>query len=261
MNITENNYDAGRLMNTFVFLDQISDKYYQIYARIKSQPHIGTFQVFTSLTYKERYINTLFTAIQEAYASCLQEYKSDLPSTYRGNIIGSSDGGLAMELGNISIYKMKIEDLVFQMRIVVDTLVQLIYIARFNSEFHHTKIVRCDSIGTVLSELKKSSPSKEGEELGKLINGDGVDYDADNTKFLEVLNELFNSMKHCTSHNEAYTAFGYEYPTILSIYVPRNDYGKDIVYHNHNLYHIMMGFQDNVARLQNNLAKFLNLHP
>lgn len=72
------------------------------------------------------------------------------------------------------------------------------------------------------------------------------------TGFIATINSLFNSFKHCLMHEESCMPMGADTPIIVSYHAKNNNHNNEIVYHNHNAFHIMMGFQDNVMRIIRN---------
>jgi hypothetical protein len=103
-----------------------------------------------------------------------------------------------------------------------------------------------NDIGCV-ADLKSASNDFEA-----ILIGDGNEYAGDATNFLSTINSLFNSYMHCLMHEESCMLMGIHFPTLVSYYAKKNNYNKEILHHNHNAFHIMMGFQDNVLRIIKN---------
>jgi len=61
--------------------------------------------------------------------------------------------------------------------------------------------------------------------------------------FVDLLNRLGNAMRHQAMFADSYSHFGADYPTVIGYETPWNAL-KEAVWHNHNAYHLMMGFQD-----------------
>lgn len=148
-------------------------------------------------------------------------------------------------------YKDVLETVIFHMKRVIDSLVQLTSVLVNYDDIRAKHKLTVDSLGLLLGNPKKYEESK-------IIIGDDI-YSFDNTSFLYIINNLFNSFKHCLIHSESYLLFGREYPTILTDYAKQNDYTKIMEYHNHNAYHILMGFQDTIIRITDNMKKYYEL--
>ncbi len=143
-------------------------------------------------------------------------------------------------------YKMEVEALVYHMRRILDSLTQLTYLITNKEGFSENKVIACNEIGRV-ADLKIASNDFEA-----VLIGNGNEYAGDPTGFLATINSLFNSFKHCLMHEESCILMGEDAPTIVSYHAKNNNHNNEIVHHNHNAFHIMMGFQDNVMRIINN---------
>lgn len=150
-------------------------------------------------------------------------------------------------------YKIEVESMVYLMRRVLDCLTQLTYLMTDSEEFLKTKRIAHSEIGRALEISRKET------NFAKIIVGDGALYEEDLTGFLKIINELFNSFKHCMMHEESNLLIGAEQPTIVSYYAKYNDHKTEILYHNHSAHHIMMGFQDSIQRIIRNQKQFLTL--
>ena len=115
---------------------------------------------------------------------------------------------------------------------------------------------------TISEPSKKMKPDGIGELLGKnggkfavypVFLGAESKFAVDGSNFLRILNDLFNSVKHSVVHQESHSLFGREFPTVISFSSKNNNFTDGYKYHNHNAYHLMMGFQDCVARVLINL--------
>lgn len=141
------------------------------------------------------------------------------------------------------------EEMVYHMRRVLDTLVQLTYVMA-TPDFVTTKILSKDSIACI---LKVDTPRNDFE---KILLGDNIDYDSDNTNFLSCINSIFNSFKHGFYNEQTYMLFSHDAPATQTFYI-KKDLNKKITFHNHNTHHIMMGFQDNFCRIIKNQKTYL----
>jgi hypothetical protein len=83
------------------------------------------------------------------------------------------------------------------------------------------------------------------------------EFDSDKTEFLLTTNNLFNAMKHTHMNVETQVTFGADYPTIVAYRTLGQVTEDNVVYHNHNAYHLMMGFHDAVDRIVGNQWIFL----
>lgn len=144
------------------------------------------------------------------------------------------------------IYKLEVEALVYHMRRILDSLTQLTYLITNTEDFQKNKTIAHNEIGRI-ADLKSASTDFE-----LVLIGNGAEYKADNTNFLPTINTLFNSFKHCLMHEESCMLMGVSSPTIVSYHAKNNNHNNEIVYHNHNAFHIMMGFQDSVLRIIKN---------
>ena len=97
-------------------------------------------------------------------------------------------------------------------------------------------------------------------DVYRIILGDNGCFRSDPTDFPNIMNDLFNSMKHCLLHEESQNLFFPDptTPSIVSFYVKYNRLADEPTYHNHNAFHVMMGFQDTVARIRINLNRFFS---
>ena len=148
-------------------------------------------------------------------------------------------------------YKLEVEALVYHMRRVLDSLTQLTFLITNNEEFETTRAISKNEIGLVAAV---QSPKSDFE---KILIGDGKDYKNDSTGFIPIINGLFNSFKHCLMHEESCMVMGIDSPTIVSYHAKYNDHNNEITHHNHNAFHIMMGFQDTATRIIENQKVYL----
>lgn len=143
-------------------------------------------------------------------------------------------------------YRFLTESLVFQFRRTADSLVQFADL--------QTQCVS-ESEVTALSNSGLESLLRPGGDRSKvysIIMGDGEIFEKDETQFAETINELFNAMKHHYSHEESFRLIS-NIPNVVSYFVKHNDPANGVVFHNHNAYHLMMGYQDWVNRVSKNL--------
>jgi hypothetical protein len=237
----EINYDAGRRMNTFKFKDLFHEVYW-FYMGFPSNHLFFPHNAFEAICQRAKVVNTSFQKLIEIH----NRRPSEPLPTY------SPNGGLELTVPRINRYKFIAEELIFHMKGVLDNLIQIIHIRANFEEFNRNQKVHIDSIGGLLNAKNKSSNTFQ------IVFGDNSNFIADSTGFLSILNDLFNSFKHSMLHLESHHLICRELPSIISYYAKNNDYNSIVYYHNHNAYHLMMGFQDNIDRINKNLqlAKF-----
>ena len=86
-------------------------------------------------------------------------------------------------------FKESMESIVFHMKSVIDMQVQLCDLIVEHDKIENEHRILIDSYGVV-----KKNPLVEGIIIGNEI------YEADETNFLEIINNVFNSIKHCLLH-------------------------------------------------------------
>ena len=232
-------YDAGRIPESYapIHLSMYSGHFPQY----PSMPQLcNTFSVTQSIIQRVRLIHEKFSLISElqdlAKSNDLYGVPIDSPKYER----------LALLPTTWYRHKFEIETMVYLMRRVLDNLVQLSYLLTNYSDFDRTKIIAYNEIGKFADEESATT------DIEKIIVGDGATYEQDNTRFLEVINGLFNSFKHCLMHDESNSLIGLEAPIVTSFQAKSNNYNNEIVHHIHSMHHIMMGFQDSVLRILKN---------
>lgn len=231
---TELNYDAGRPVSSYK-PDLFNSLGIQ-FPKYPSMPMLCNSQrVVMAICEKNNFIHKKFEALLSQHKKMLESYSVMLPSTL-------------FEL------KLESESMIFLMKRVLDSLVQLTYLLTSFPEFLETKQIQFNEIGKFVTI---ENPKLE---IQKIIVGNNCYYDSDPTNFLCVINDLFNSYKHSLMHDESYTILGQDIPTLVSYQAKRNNHSKEIIYHNHNSYHIMMGYQDTVNRILKNQHKYLTKH-
>ncbi len=145
------------------------------------------------------------------------------------------------------------DEMVSHMRTTIDRLVQLSYILTDFEDYISSKHIKISQIGNLGNN---NNPQSAFE---KIIIGDGEQFRSDSTGFLSCLNDLSNSFKHSVMHAEIYHQYGDTVPAVVSYQAKQNDHKKEIIYHNHNAYHLVMGFQDTVIRIIQNHRKYCQL--
>lgn len=237
--IQEVNYDAGRSMSTYAPFD----------LRMQDFPRPFINGIFFNVRLVEMRIVQTVRVINKKFEYCLAVYKDIM--NQGGTILDHPEPGfLVLNPSSVHEYKIECESIIFQMRRVLDSLVQLTSILVDPHRFDKRKIVHFDSVGKIIHK------GKEAGEVGKIILGDGF-YLEDSSNFIEITNDLFNGYKHTLINDEAFGLVGEELMTMVGYSVKHSNYNQVIQYHNHNSYHIMMGFEDCVRRVLVNQNKYL----
>lgn len=238
-NTFEVNYDAGRKMETFRYKDLFHDVHW-FYMRLPRNDLFFPHNVYFAVSQRAKVVNTSFKKLIEIF---------DRHREKESKAVYSPRGRLELIVPDSNRYKFIVEELIFHIKGVLDSLVQIAYIYTSFTDFTNTQKIEIDSIGELLKTKNKTS------ETYKIIFGDEQNFDSDKTGFLPLINDLFNSFKHCMLHLESHRLMGVDIPTILSYYAKNNSFESTVYFHNHNAFHIIMGFQDNVDRINSNLQK------
>lgn len=232
--VKEINYDAGRAMDTFKYVDlPIAD-----FMKFPSMPQLCN----TSLVAMR--ISQSLKIINKKFDQCIEMHKMILQNGGVRVIDSLHRSSLTCPPLTSYEFKTELESIVFIMRRVLDSLVQLTDLMVFFPAFEKTKTLSHASVGSVLSLQDTDNPVKN------IILGSDK-YRKDTTKFLKISNDLFNGFKHTLMHDESFNKISEseEVPTLVGFLVKYENHKKDIQYHNHNSYYFMMGFQDCVARI------------
>ncbi|WP_460275502.1 hypothetical protein [Celeribacter sp. ULVN23_4] len=168
------------------------------------------------------------------------------------NIFDDAAGGVTLcaKPTSFGAYKFESEALVFQMRHCLDTLCRLTELLCDAERVNREKRFRCDNVGALFGKYKKS-------QVANIVRGLAQSCESDQTDFLKISNDLFNAMKHTHMNAETQMLYGADTPTIVA-YGALNGKHRDVItYHNHNAYHLMMGFHDTIDRILSNQRAFL----
>jgi hypothetical protein len=133
-------------------------------------------------------------------------------------------------------YFFAVESLLISMRRVIDDAVMSVYCSTHKEEVAKSKRVAVDGYGGL---FKAGRLTAFGRQFFS-------QYVTPNEEALEVLVDLSNSYKHSYLLPES-RAWGVDFPTVLTIHAPRNDYSKEITYHNHSLGQIVIAFNQVLA--------------
>lgn len=153
------------------------------------------------------------------------------------------------------LYKVESEFLVMMMKIFIDELVQLTFImSNYELIKKDLSFEGIDSLGGIFFKNNNHMISKE------IILGNDTEYEKDETRFLKILNDLFNSIKHSSLHHESYASYS-KTPNVVSYYVHYNKLSSyKVEFHNHSLAQIMFGFIENFERIIRNQKKYLKIN-
>lgn len=239
--IVEVNYDAGRSMSTYAPFD----------LNMNDFPETSNVIGLCNLRLVAMRIVQTVRLINKKFDCCIKVHKEILQG--KANTILDSPHSVDLVKSPSAIHECKIEceSIVFQMRRVLDSLVQLTSFLVDPDRINEDKEVRFDSVGRVIHLGKKAG------EVGKIVLGDSF-YHEDLTGFIEISNDLFNGFKHSLVNDETFNLVGEEWMTIVGYSVKQSNYNNIVQYHNHNSYHIMMGFEDCVRRILINQKMFLS---
>ncbi|HAT7569337.1 TPA: hypothetical protein JAW19_002112 [Citrobacter werkmanii] len=146
-------------------------------------------------------------------------------------------------------YKVESEFFVAMIRSFFDEMVQLTYL--LINEVSDNLI---DSIGSLIRDQNKN------RECYNVFFGDNDVYIKDDSKYLVIINNLSNSIKHSSLHYESYSSYPLS-PNILSFYKKNNTFkNNDVVIHNHNVVDVFLGFKANFHRIIKNQQNYVKHH-
>jgi hypothetical protein len=154
------------------------------------------------------------------------------------------------------LYEMKFEGeaIVYLMRRVLDNLVQLGFTLTNFSEVRDHRRVRINELGDLIRE------GAEKEPLAQLTIYGSDQYEADETGFLRILNDLSNSFKHSLPHEQTHALIGTDAPTIVSQQAKQNKFEQRMIFHNHYASQLMIGFGACVERILRNQREFQRIN-
>jgi hypothetical protein len=244
--IRELNYDAKRNSTTYEPL--ALSMYGNQFSNYPSMPMLcNTALVVQAICQRTRLIHEKFEYI-------LRLHKQVINDTIGIPLESPEYKSLAAHPTILYKYKLEVESIVYLMRRVLDSLVQLSYLLTNYTDFEQTRTIAHNKIGEFLDKQQPTT------DLERIITGDGINYERDKTGFLRIINDLFNSFKHCLMHDESYQLVCINTPSVTSYQAKYNKHSNEIIYHNHNAYNIMMGFQDSVIRILNNQKTYVSRH-
>lgn len=133
-------------------------------------------------------------------------------------------------------YFFIVEAVLLSMRRVIDDLVMSIYCRTQKSEVEQSRKLSVDGYGSL---WKSGKPTNFGRTFVS-------HYLRPNEEIAEIIVELSNSFKHSYLLPES-RAWGADFPTVLALHAPRNDYSGEVTLHNHSLGQIVIGFNGLVS--------------
>ncbi len=233
-------YDAGRKKETFEYVEFLMEDFV-------GYPPMS--QLCNTVLSIIRICETV-KIINKKFKNCINLYES-IMSGQAITGIGIYTNQANLPVSPVHEYKMEMESIIFFMRRILDSLVQLTdLLVNFENFKENGKIV-ADSIGSVFS-LPNTNIVK------KIILGDET-YPKDTTNFLEISNNLFNGLKHTLINDDIYIKMQ-DRPAFTGLTVKNSDHKNKIIkYHLHDAIHFMMGFQDNVKRVLDNQKLYVNI--
>jgi len=141
------------------------------------------------------------------------------------------------ESKNIDCYRFELESALISMKRIMDDLIMAAYCILDSDNVVESKYVKVDGYGSLFKSGKLTTMGTRIVNSHNFLNDD----------FAETLNELVNSFKHSYVLSDL-LLWGADFPTVVSVYAHRNNYGKDISFHNHSLGQILLGFNNFVSK-------------
>jgi hypothetical protein len=137
----------------------------------------------------------------------------------------------AYDQKEIQDYFFIVEAMLLSMRRVIDDLVMSIYCMTHEYEIEQSRKLAVDGYGSL---WRSGKPTDFGRTFVS-------QYLHPNEEIAEIIVELSNSFKHSYLLSES-RAWGRDFPTVLALHGPRNDYSGKVTLHNHSLGQIVIGF-------------------
>lgn len=232
MKQTEVNYDADRKAATYVADDLLMTDF-----------PMFNMPFMTRITSRYRFSHYLF---------------DELVELHKAQLVGSGLN-LVMSTPNMPLYlaakpsvsdkyKFTVESWVFQIRRTHDSIVQYTSLA-LKEKLPPDGSFKIETAG--VADLVKNGADSTSV-FTALLGSDEIKF-RKIFEFLNIINDVFNAMKHHWVYEEVNT-YRKEMPNVYVYYTRHNDLEKNgICVHNHNAFHLMMGFQDTVRLFLSNL--------
>lgn len=242
--VCERNYDAGRSANTFQVIDL-------------SYLHLAPFgSVGLVLTARYRHIHQTFGDVYNTWQSlraktCGKAFKPFDETTTFAEFLRD----INLDSRGLRAYHFLNESLVFQFRKFFETYLQMAQIYKFRetaaSGHDIPKKLQIDSLGS----LKYTVGKKGLNDLSVLFYGSDGEKSPD-YEFLSLINDLGNASRHDAYFDDVYSLIGVDVPTLVGIELRLDGSNSKATYHNHNCFHLMMGFQDVTQRIMERSKAF-----
>ena len=208
-------------------------------------------QLCNSISVVRRIIQTI-RLINKKFDSCINMHKLFISGYGQCTIESQIPGLLTSSPTIIDECKMESESIIFLMRRILDSLVQLTELLVNYDKFERSKKIKFDSIGKILHEKSRNT------DVGKIILG-GDSFKSDSTNFISITNDLFNGYKHTLINDESFRVFGEESLLFVGYSVKHSNHSDLIQYHIHDAHQVMMGFQDCIERIIKNQKSYIEL--
>lgn len=233
MAATEINYDANRKAATYEADELTMEDFPQV-----------DIPFYTAIAARYRFSHHLFSELLSLHKAQFVGDGIHLVMTAPGQ-----PKYLTARPSKLDKYRFSCENWIYQMRRTLDSIVQYAsLISEHESKEHRVYKIQVSGIDDLLK-----SGGNNTQTFQMLFDCTTLE-EADPTEFLKIINDVFNAMKHHWIHEGKTNTFCEEWPTIRTFYTKNNDPEKyGLFLHNHNCFHLMMGFQDMVRQCLSNL--------
>ncbi len=183
--------------------------------------------------------------------------KKDPNKVFSQKYVFLEDGRLKYEKPDLYFeYIFLNENIIYRMMSIFNNLIFIVYLISNEKQIlSENKVCNVD-VGNVCRDRSKNFYI---HEYIKIVKGD-YEYMADATKFLSMLNNLYNSMKHSINRTYSASILITDEPTVYSLDTPRKSVDIDQIKkaHVHQLKELMKGFNYNFFRIIDNLKLYIN---
>ena len=230
----EINYNAGRKVSTYEHDELTFDDFPQYELRFS-----------VAIVRRYRFSHYLFDEL-------LSLHKEQFSGARLGSVMAPGPENaylLAAKPNKTDKYKYSSESLVFQIRRTLDSIVQYASLIA-DQPSNDTGMPKIQLSG--IDGLLKDGGNET--KIFRILFAQQTLEETDTTGYLKIINDIFNAMKHHWFHEESLNNYCEEWPTIFTYYAKNNSPEKHGLFlHNHNCFHLMMGFQDIVRLFLGNL--------
>lgn len=245
----EFNYDAKRDSITYTPINLSL----QAFPKYPSLPMIcNSHLIALEITQKVRVVQRKFKELSKLHAEMdnnfqkVNEYPTDGPYLCLK--------GFEEHEANLYKYHFLCDEMVSHMKTTIDRIIQLSFVLTKFDDYISERYVRVSQIGNL------GNNNNPKDDFERVVVGDDCKFKKDQTNFLKCINDLSNSFKHSMMHAEIYSIRGRDVATVCSYQAKDNKHRKEIIYHNHNACHLVMGFQDTVLRVLENHRRYVDLN-